>query len=155
MLRRNDNKTEHMHITFKRTEHLQDLPTSVTISNAHIPFKLSVKNIGSTLDCHLTMNAHVSNIVRTCYFELRRLAFIRIFLTNTASATLVSAFVFSRIDYCNSLLFCSTHHVTSSHMQLMQNYTARLIMRLPKSSSITTHFNHFIGYLSKQEAPTK
>ena len=39
------------------------------------------------------MNAHVSNIARTCYFELRRLASIRRFLTSTATATLVSAFV--------------------------------------------------------------
>ena len=54
------------------------------------------------------MNAHVSNIARTCYFELRRLASIRRFLTSTAAATHESAFVFSRIDYCNSLLFGST-----------------------------------------------
>ena len=44
------------------------------------------------------MNAHVSYITRTCYFELRRLASIRRFLTSTATATLVSAFVLSRID---------------------------------------------------------
>ena len=84
------------------------------------------------------MNAHVSNIARTCYFELRRLASIRGFLTSTATATLVSAFVFSRIDYCNSLLFGSTHDVTS-HLQRIQNYAARVILRLPKSSSITIH----------------
>ena len=51
------------------------------------------------------MNAHVSNIARTCYFELHRLASICRFLTSTATATLVSAFVLSRIDCCNSLLF--------------------------------------------------
>ena len=54
------------------------------------------------------------------------------------TATLVSAFVLSRIDYCNSLLFGSTHDVTS-HLQRIQNYAARVILRLPKSSSITTH----------------
>ena len=63
--------------------------------------------MGFTLDCHLTMNAHFTNIARTCYFELRRLASIRKFLTSTATATLVSAFVLSRIDYCNSLRFGS------------------------------------------------
>ena len=91
-----------------------------------------------TLDCHLTMTAHVSNIARTCYFELRRLASIRRFLTSTATATLVSAFVLSRIDYCNSLLFGSTHDVTS-HLQRIQNYAARVILRLPMSSRITIH----------------
>ena len=84
------------------------------------------------------MNAHVSNIAQTCYFELRRLASIRRFLTSTATATLVSAFVLSRIDYCNSLLFGSTHDVTSN-LQRIQNYAARVILRLPMSSSITIH----------------
>ena len=109
MLKLNDNKTELMLVTSKRTKHLHSLPTSNTIGYAHIPFKQSVKKLGITLDCHLAMNSHVSNIAQTCYFELRRLAFIRRFLTSTATATLVSSFVLSRIDNCCSLLFGSTH----------------------------------------------
>ena len=138
MLKFNDNKTELIIVTSKRTKHLHNLPTSIIIGNAQIPFKKSVKNLGFALDCHLTINAHVSNIARTCYFELRRLTSIRRFLTSTATAALVSAFVLSRIDYCNSLLFGSTHDVTS-HLQRIQNYAARVILRLPKSSSITIH----------------
>ena len=38
----------------------------------------------------------------------------------------------------NSLLFGSTHDV-ASNLQQIQNYAARVILRLPKSSSITTH----------------
>ena len=137
MLKLND-MTELMLVTSKRTKHLHNLPTSITIGNAQISFKQSVKNLGFTLDCHLTMYAHVSNIAWTCYFELRRLAYICRFLTSTATATLVSAFVLSRIDYCNSLLFGSTNDVTS-HLQRIQNYAARVILRLPRSSSITIH----------------
>ena len=47
-----------------------------------------MKNLGFTLDYHLTMNAHVSDIARTCYFELRHLAYIRRFQTSTATDTL-------------------------------------------------------------------
>ena len=138
MLELNDNKTELMLVTSKRTLYLHNLPTSITIGNAQIPFKQSVKNLDFTLDCHLTMNAHVSNIARTCYYELRRLASIRRFLTSTANATMVSAFVLSRIVYCISLLFGSNHDVTS-HLQRIQNYAARVILHLSKSSNITTH----------------
>ena len=138
MLKLNHSLKELMLVTSKRSKHLHNLPTSITMGNAQIPFQQSVKNLGLTLDCHLTMNAHVSNIARTCYFELRRLASIRRFLTSTATATLVSAFVLSRIDYCNSLLFGSTHDVTS-HLQRIQNYAARVILCLPMSSSITIH----------------
>ena len=100
MLNLNDNKTELMLVTSRRTKHLHNLPTSITISNAQIPFKQSVKNLGITLDCHLSMKAHVFNIARACYFELRRLSYISGFLTRTATATLVSAFVLSRNDHC-------------------------------------------------------
>ena len=107
-----DNKTTFMLVTSKRTKHLHSLPTLITIGKAQIPFKLT-EEFGFTLECHLTMNAHVSTISQTCYFELNRLASISRFLTCTATARLVPAFVLSRIDYCNSLLFGSTHDVTS------------------------------------------
>ena len=77
MLKFNDNKSELMLVTSNRTRNLHNLPNSITMGYAQIPFKQSVKNLGLTLDCHLSMNAHVSNIARTCYFELRRLASIR------------------------------------------------------------------------------
>ena len=133
----NDNKTELMRVTL-RTTHLNNLPTSNTIDNVKIPFQKSLKFFGFTLNCHLTMNEHVSTIARTCYFKLCCLTSICRFLTNTATATLVSDFALSRIDYCNSLLFGSTHDVTSC-FQRIQNYAAPVILRLPKSSSITTH----------------
>ena len=84
------------------------------------------------------MNAHVSNIAQTCYFELRSLASICRFLTSTATVTLASAFALSRIDYNNSLLLGSTHDVIS-HLQRIQNYAVRVILRLPMSPNITTH----------------
>ena len=138
MLILNDSKTELMLVTSMRSKHLHNLPTSITIGNAQFPFKQSVTNFRLTLDCHLIMNAHVSNIAGTCYFELRRLASIRRFLTSTATATLVSALVLSTIDPCNSLLLGSTHDVTS-HLQRIHNYAARVILFPPKSSNITTH----------------
>ena len=68
MLKLNDNKTELMLVISKRTKHLHNLPTSITIGNAQIPFKQSVMNLSFTLDCHLTMNVQVTNIAQTCYF---------------------------------------------------------------------------------------
>ena len=126
-----------MHYMLSQKTHI-NLPTSITIGNAQILIKQSVKNFGYTLDCHLIMNAHACYIAWTCNFELCRFAFIFRFLTSTATAILVSAFAMSRIDYCDSLLFGSTHDVTS-HLQRIQNYAAREILRLPMSSHITIH----------------
>ena len=46
MLKLNDSKTELMLVTSKRSKHLHNLPTSITIGNAQIPFKQSVKKFG-------------------------------------------------------------------------------------------------------------
>ena len=43
MLKLNDSKTELMLVTSKRSKHLRNLPTSITIGNAQIPLKQSVK----------------------------------------------------------------------------------------------------------------
>ena len=115
-----------MLVTSKITKHLHSLPTSITIGNAQIPFKQSVKNLGFILDCLLTMNAHVSNIAHGYYFKLRRLASIRKFLTITATATLVSDLNSLRIDYlltavwlyslCDVQLTSDTELCTSSNL---------------------------------------
>ena len=143
-----------MLVISKRTKLFHSLPTSITIRNAHIPFKQNVKNFGLTLDCHLIMNAHVCNIAGTFYLELRRLASIRWFLTSTTTATYVSAFVLSLIDYCNSLMFCSTHDGTSN-LQRMQNYAARIILRHPKSSSITARLKSLQWFPVKTRSTCK
>ena len=93
-------------------------------------------NISGLLHSMQSCIRDVFKIAQTCYFELRHLASICRFLTRTAIATLVSAFVLSK--NCSSLLFGSTHGVTSQ-LQGIQNYTALVILRLPKSSSITIH----------------
>ena len=106
--------------------------------NAQFPFNQYVTYLGFALDLHLTMNAYVSTIAQTCYFELHHMSSIRRFLTSTATATLVFAFVLSRIDYYCSLLICSTHDVTS-HLLQIQNYAAQVVLRLPRSPNMAAH----------------
>ena len=60
----------------------------------------------------------------------------------------------SRIDYSNSLLFGSTHDVIS-HLQRIQNYAARVIFCLPKSSNITTHLKSLHWLPSKVRSTYK
>ena len=112
------------------------------------------KKLVFALDCHLTMNTHVSTIALTCYFELCRLPPIHRLQTSTATTIIVSAFALSRIDYCNSLLFGSTHDVTS-HLQRMKNYAARVIFRLQKSSNIVIYLRSLHWLPVKVEANTK
>ena len=79
------------------------LPDSITLDSHNIPFSDSARNPESFVskNCHEEAR---QKICQTAYFELKRISSIRRFLTEDASKTLVTAYILSRLDYCNSLL---------------------------------------------------
>ena len=77
---------------------------SVDIGGKHIPFRYSVRNLGVPLNQILSMQQHISSVCSAAYLELRRIASIRPYLTQGATAQLVSSAITSRLDYCNSIL---------------------------------------------------
>ena len=76
-LKLNDDKTEVMIISSGRMSTALSIPESFDICNVSVPFSDTVKNLGVTLDCHLSLKTHVLNVVRTANFELRRISSIR------------------------------------------------------------------------------
>ena len=106
-LKLNDDNTEAMIISSdpKSRSLSFSSPDFISVHYASVPLSDSVKNLGVTLYCHLIMKTHVSNLVRSANFELRRISSLRHLLSTDATKILVSAFVLSRLDYCNSLLF--------------------------------------------------
>jgi len=64
-----------------------------------------VRNLGVIFDQNLSFDAHIKQVSRTAFFHLRNIAKIRNILTQSDAEKLVHAFVTSRLDYCNSLLF--------------------------------------------------
>ena len=73
-------------------------------------------------------------------FELRRINSTRHYLSVQATKTLVSAFVLSRLDYCNSLI-CGCPQYLPDRLQKVQNNAARLILKAPKTDHITPHLH--------------
>ena len=63
----------------------------------------SVKNLGVIIDAELNFNAHINQVTKTAFFHLRNVARIRAYLSLDDAKTLIHAFVFSRLDYCNAL----------------------------------------------------
>ena len=128
----NDNKTELMLVTSKRTKHLNSLPTSITIGNA----QAVCDEVGFCIRLS-SYYAHVSNIAQTCYSGLRRLASIRRLQVQQLPHLHLLLFC-QELTTVTQKLFGSTLDVTS-HLQRIMNYAARVIFRLPKSSNITTN----------------
>jgi len=59
---------------------------------------------GVDISSDLSLDYHVSRICVGCYYRLRQLHHIRQSLDSDSLATLVYAVVYSRIDYCNTVL---------------------------------------------------
>ena len=137
-LKLNDDKTEAMKISSPRMSTSVSFPDSLVVGNATVPFSQSAKNLGVFLDSDLSMHSQVMNIIRTVNYELRRIGSIRHFLSVQATKTLVSAFISSRIDYCNALLVGCPHSLTV-RIQKLQNNAARLTLRIPRTEHITPH----------------
>ena len=137
-LKLNDDKTEVMIISSSRMSTALLIPESFDIGNGSVPFSDTVKNLGVTLDCHLSLKTHVLNLVRTANFEPRRISSNRRLLTTEATATLVSAFILSRLDYWNSLLSGCPRSLIR-RLQKVQNNTARLILGISKREHISPH----------------
>ena len=87
----------------KHNQQCLSLPFSVDLNRTSIHLSSIVRILGVTLDQNLSFQQHVSRTCQICYFELHRINYIRHYLLEDALKTLISAFVLSRIDYCNFL----------------------------------------------------
>ena len=57
-----------------------------------------------SIDCCVTMSAHMTATVRACFAALRMIRSVRRSLPRHALLTLVRPLVISKVDYCNSVL---------------------------------------------------
>jgi len=98
----------------------------IELLSDHIPCSESVSNLGFHADSELTMSPHVDSVCRSGFFQLRQLRAVRSSFTPDCLKTLVHAFISSRLDYCNSLLF-GVSGSQLKRLQSVQNAAARLI----------------------------
>ena len=96
----------------------------------------NVWDLRVVFDHHMTMHENITKTCASCYFHLRNISSIRDSLTDEATIQLVHAFVSSRIDYCNSLLYGIPEYAIK-RLQRVQNLAARVVTRSSKYSSIT------------------
>ena len=119
-----------MLVSSKRTKPLHRIPPLISFGNANIqPKHWSIW----ALHWNVIILRTIMFAIRPCSFKLRRLTSIRRLLINTVTGTLVSAFVLSRIDYWNSLIFCTTRNL-KHHLQWLLISAALVILPIPKSA---------------------
>ena len=100
---------------------------SLKIASYNIHASFSARNLTITL----TMEAHVKNMCKSTYFEIRNIHLIRKVLDYDTDATLVHALVTSRLDTGKALLYEITERQLNK-LQLTQNAAARMLTRTRK-----------------------
>ena len=81
------------------------------MSDEKIQPKSSARNLGVTIDQCLDLTDHVKKICVSCHCHLRNITKIRKYLSEETSEILVHAFISSKLDNCNSLLYGLPQHL--------------------------------------------
>ena len=61
------------------------------------------RNLGVVMDSDLNFNSHIKTITKSAYYHLKNISRIKGLMSQQDLEKLVHAFIFSRLDYCNSV----------------------------------------------------
>ena len=110
--------------------------TSLSFGHNVISFSTTAKNLGFHLTDDMRIDAHVQDICRNVYIDIRRISSIHHLLSIDATKTLLSAFVLPKLDYCNSLLYGFPMYMLE-WLQKVQNSAARKKFQCRKQNHIS------------------
>ena len=108
----------------------------VTVGHSPVSPTPSARNIGVVFDSTMNFEKHISEICKSAFFHIRNISQVRRYLSTESTRTLVNAFVTSRIDSCNSLLYGLPNYLIQ-RLQYALNSAARLISMSRKADHIT------------------
>jgi hypothetical protein len=132
----NPNKTEAVLFGTRAQRKKIDTSAGIDVTGEKVAFSPTVKLLGVTLDDDLTLDRHVTDIVRGCSYHTRALRHIRPLIDLPTARMVAQGVVMSRLDYCNSLLHCTSKR-NIDRLQVAQNTLARTVCQATWSSSAT------------------
>ena len=136
MLCLNDDKTEFL-LVGSRQQLAKVSVNSIKVGATDVSPSSSVRNLGAWFDSHMDMSTHISKTCGTAFYYLYNIRHIRKYLSKDHTEQLIHAFITSRLDYCNSLLY-GVPDCQVKKLQRVLNASVRLIYRVPKFSHITS-----------------
>ena len=135
MLSCNPSKTKILQL-LSRFSRADSPPTPLLVGRDMIVPVPVARDLGITLDKHLTLHQHINNVSKSGSYAIRNIGRIRKYLNNKDCEKLVHAFVTLRLDCCNSILY-GLPDSELAKLQRIQNTAARLVARVKKSDHIT------------------
>lgn len=128
----NQDKTEIIHFSsrFLNNPSIQEFSIGTTLIN----LADQVRDLGVTLDSKLTFRPHINNVCSTSSLAIRNIGRVRKYLSKNQLEKLIHAFISSRLDYCNSLLY-GLPACDIGKLQRIQNTAARLLAGAKRTDS--------------------
>ena len=77
----------------------------ITIGNAAISAMSVVRDLGALLDQHLLLKKQINNICKGAWYVIQKIGRIRPYLSQEVCERLVHAFIPSKLDSYNSILY--------------------------------------------------
>uniref|UniRef100_A0A3B3B5V6 Reverse transcriptase domain-containing protein n=1 Tax=Oryzias melastigma TaxID=30732 RepID=A0A3B3B5V6_ORYME len=132
LLQLNKNKTEV--IVFGAKEKRLDVTTE--LQSIQLKTTNQARNLGVVIDTDLHFDKHIKAVTKSAYYHLKNISRIKDLMSKQDLEKLVHAFIFSRLDYCNSV-FTGLPKKSIRKLQLIQNSAARVLTRTKKVDHIS------------------
>ena len=148
-LKLNTKKTEF--IVFRSKFLLSDIEIpNLSVGGNQIHESNYVRNLGVFFDSRMSFDKHISMTCKAANMHLRNISHIRKFLDQKTAEILIHAFVSSKLDFCNSLLFSLPKHQLQ-RIQKIQNTAARIATKSNRFEHITPvlHDLHWLPISSR------
>ena len=113
----------------------------VTLNGISLPYSTSVKNLGISINNHLTWDNHINVICKRAYSALHPLQRLKDLIPPTVKTRLVQTLVLSHLEYCD-VLYDGCSGALSNKLQRIQNACVRYIFSLKR-------YDHLSQYYSK------
>lgn len=122
----NDSKTEVLHLSSRFVRNPTHLST-IGVGDAEVDIASEVRNLGALMDQHMTLKSHVNKVCRAACLAISKIGRIRRYIDRSTAERLIHAFVTSRLDANNSLLY-GLPKSEISKLQRVQNSAVRLAL---------------------------
>ena len=111
--------------------------STLSVGDSQISPCCEVRNLGTWFDSKMSMLTHINKTCSSAFYYLYNMRRI----SRSVTESLVPAFITSRIDYCNSLLYgLPNSHIMK--LQRIQNAAARLVSGIPRFCHVTPLLFH-------------
>ena len=124
-------------IIFHSKSHTPPLITHIKIANKDIPIKTTITTLGVIFESDLTFDKHISSITKQCNYKIFKIKQIKHLLNPTSLKILTSAYILSKLYYCNSLLI-NISKIPEQRLNKIINHTSDLF-----SNSLNEHTSHY------------